>query len=61
MRGQPDKERGVPNDRYNYFTTWEDKKMMNFFNNNKTRKVVFAVIAIVMVVAMIAPLAAGMF
>lgn len=35
--------------------------MMNFFNNNKTRKVVFAVIAIVMVVAMIAPLAAGMF
>ena len=35
--------------------------MMNFFNNNKTKRVVFAVIAIVMVVAMVAPLAAGMF
>ena len=35
--------------------------MMNFFNNNKTKKVVFSVIAIIMVIAMIAPLAASMF
>ncbi len=35
--------------------------MMNFFNNNKTKRIVFAVIAIVMVVAMIVPMAASMF